>query len=96
MAEDKEIFIEEKGNRKDDVAALNRAKEVRQLTADLMSYMEELRGTMEEITGGRDEATNQLIGKKDYDSPGLYHIVLNMNRFSLEQACELICEMTQV
>ena len=59
--------VEEKGNRKDDVAALNRAKEVRQLTADLMSYMEELRGTMEEITGGRDEATGQLLGKKDYD-----------------------------
>ena len=59
--------VEEKGNRKDDVAALDRAKEVRQLTADLMSYMEELRGTMEEITGGRDEATGQLLGKKDYD-----------------------------
>ena len=59
--------VEEKGNRKDDVAALDRAKEVRQLTAELMSYMESLRTDMETITGGRDEATGQLIGKQDYD-----------------------------
>ena len=33
------------------------------------------------------------LGKEDYDNPGLYHLVLNMNRFSLEQACTLICKM---
>jgi len=30
------------------------------------------------------------LGKKDYDSPGLYHMVLNMNRFTLEQASAMI------
>ena len=33
------------------------------------------------------------LGKEDYDNPGLYHLVLNMNRFSLEQASTLICKM---
>jgi cytidylate kinase len=33
------------------------------------------------------------LGKEDYENPGLYHLVLNMNRFSLEQASTLICKM---
>jgi len=33
------------------------------------------------------------LGKEDYDNPGLYHLVINMNRFSLEQASTLICQM---
>ena len=33
------------------------------------------------------------LGKKDYDSPSLYHLVLNMSRFSLEKATKLICSM---
>jgi cytidylate kinase len=33
------------------------------------------------------------LGKKDYDSPSLYHITLNMSRFSLEKASKLICGM---
>ena len=36
------------------------------------------------------------LGKEDYDNPGLYHLVLNMNRFSLEKACEMICSMIKV
>ena len=35
------------------------------------------------------------LGKEDYDNPGLYHMVINMNRFSLEQACALICKMVK-
>ena len=34
------------------------------------------------------------FGKEDYDSPDLYHLVLNMSRLNLEKACELICELT--
>jgi cytidylate kinase len=30
------------------------------------------------------------LGKKDYDNPALYHLVLNMGRFSLESALKLI------
>jgi len=35
------------------------------------------------------------LGKEDYDNPGLYHLVLNMNRFSLEQASTLVCKMIE-
>lgn len=33
------------------------------------------------------------IGKTDYDRPSLYHMVLNMNRVSLDKALELICAL---
>ena len=32
------------------------------------------------------------LGKEDYDNPKLYHLVINMNRFSLEQPCDLVCK----
>jgi cytidylate kinase len=35
------------------------------------------------------------LGKEDYDNPGLYHLVINMNRFNLEQATALICKMVK-
>ena len=35
------------------------------------------------------------LGKEDYDNPKLYHLVINMNRFSLEQANELVCNMVK-
>jgi cytidylate kinase len=31
------------------------------------------------------------LHKTDYDKPSLYHLVLNMNRISLDQAQEMIC-----
>jgi len=33
------------------------------------------------------------IGKKDYDNPGLYHLVLNMNRLDLPMAERLVCQL---
>jgi len=33
------------------------------------------------------------IHKKDYDHPGLYHLVLNMNRLDLNMAENLVCQM---
>jgi len=36
------------------------------------------------------------LGKKDYDNPSLYHMVLNMNRLTLEQAKEIICDTIKV
>jgi cytidylate kinase len=33
------------------------------------------------------------LGKKDYDSSSLYHLVINMSRFSLEKAAKLVCNM---
>lgn len=40
----------------------------------------------------RDNLYSRL-GKKDYDSPGLYHLVLNMNRLKMDQALELVCNL---
>jgi len=36
------------------------------------------------------------LGKRDYDNPSLYHMVLNMNRLTLEQAKEIICDTIKV
>lgn len=33
------------------------------------------------------------LGKQDYDSPSLYHMVLNMSRLSRQQAFEMICRL---
>ena len=33
------------------------------------------------------------LGKQDYDNPELYHVVLNMNRLSLEQAKAMVLEL---
>ena len=33
------------------------------------------------------------IHKKDYDNPGLYHLVLNMNRIDLTMAEHLVCQL---
>ena len=35
------------------------------------------------------------LGKKDFDSPSLYHVVLNMSRFSLEKASQLVCDLVR-
>ena len=42
----------------------------------------------------RDNLYSRL-GKKDYDSPSLYHLVLNMNRLNMDQALELVCQLTE-
>jgi cytidylate kinase len=31
--------------------------------------------------------------KEDYDNPSHYHLVLNMNKISLNKACDLICKL---
>jgi cytidylate kinase len=33
------------------------------------------------------------LGKTDYDSPALYHLVLNMSKVSLEKAFQLVCHL---
>ena len=33
------------------------------------------------------------LHKTDYEKPGLYHLVLNMNKISLDEARELICSL---
>lgn len=36
------------------------------------------------------------LGKKDYDNPSLYHLVLNMHRLDLKLAVNLVCQMMNV
>ena len=33
------------------------------------------------------------LGKKDYDNPSLYHLVLNMGRLSMEKAVRAVCNL---
>ncbi len=33
------------------------------------------------------------FGRTDYDQPGLYHMVFNMNRVKLEEAVQVVCQM---
>ncbi|RLC21260.1 MAG: cytidylate kinase-like family protein [Deltaproteobacteria bacterium] len=35
------------------------------------------------------------FGKKDYDHPDLYHLVLNMSKVSLKVACEVVCKLVE-
>ena len=35
------------------------------------------------------------IGKEDYDSPGLYHLVLNMSRIDLDTALRIVMSMVE-
>ncbi len=65
--------VKEKGDRVEDVAALDKAKKVRSMTSELLSEMRQLRDTMVIITGGRDE-NGQIIGAKDYDIVGNYMV----------------------
>ena len=43
----------------------------------------------------RRSALYGRLGKTDYNDPYLYHLVLNMGRFSLEEARELVCHLVQ-
>jgi cytidylate kinase len=48
------------------------------------------------IVGAEDRRRATLykrLGKKDYDAPELYDLVLNMGRLNLETACSLACKL---
>ena len=56
--------VDKKGNRADDKKALDKAQQVREMTHEVLEYMNGLRKEFVEITGGRDE-NGQLVGAKD-------------------------------
>jgi cytidylate kinase len=35
------------------------------------------------------------LGKRDFDEPLLYHLVLNMGRVGMESACDLVCRLAE-
>jgi cytidylate kinase len=50
------------------------------------------------IVGHEDKRRLSLyhrLGKQDYDSPALYHMVLNMSRLTLKDAFQLVCTMVE-
>ncbi len=61
-----EAQVNKRNNLPEEVAILNIAKEVRQETDKVMTYMRDLKEKMVEITGGYDE-NGGLVGAKDYD-----------------------------
>lgn len=65
--------VDEKGNRPDDVAVLNRAEEVRSKTDELVKYVTELKDEIVTISGGIDEG--RIVGAKDMEKMANYMIV---------------------
>jgi len=75
-----EATVDKAGNRPSDVAVLNKAKQVRKLTAETISKMEsQFREKFVEITGGRDQVTGKINGWKNYDRVGAYMLPENDN-----------------
>ena len=65
--------VEKKGNKASDVSVLNRAKEAHDLTNDMLAFLSQMRETIIEKTGGKDE-DGSLKGAKDYDKQMAYTI----------------------
>lgn len=65
--------VNEKGNRKNDVDVLNRAKDVRAKTDAVISYVDKLKSEIIELTGGMEEG--RLVGTKDMEKMANYMIV---------------------
>ncbi|MEM1136084.1 MAG: gliding motility protein GldM [Bacteroidota bacterium] len=63
--------VEKKGNKARDKDVLNRAKQAHDITNDMLSYLTDMRETIIEKTGGRDE-DKSLVGAKDYDKQMAY------------------------
>jgi gliding motility-associated protein GldM len=57
--------VEEAGDREEDVAVLNKAQEVRAKTNEVVSKLDEYRGTFVNITGGREESGEYKGGKNE-------------------------------
>jgi gliding motility-associated protein GldM len=69
-------IVEEKGERKDDLAVLDRARKVREATNQVIQYSRTLKSDLIEYTGGVDEEGN-LNGAKDMDKIATYMIRQN-------------------
>jgi len=61
-----EAEVKKKGDRPQDLKALDKAKKVREMTAAMMTELRALKEEFVAITGGRDDNGN-LVGAKDYD-----------------------------
>ena len=62
----------------------------------MMEHYDLSRTKAEQVVNREDKRRMNLyrkLGKTDYDDSSLYHLVLNMNRISLEQAKKLVCNL---
>ena len=66
-------MVEEKGNRKDDLAVQKEAQEVRQKTNGIISYMNKLKAEIVKESGGVDE-DGKLVGAKNMEKIAIYMI----------------------
>ncbi len=66
--------VEEKGNRAQDMAVLKKAQNVRNETAKLIDYADQIKREIVEYTGGLDE-DNKLVGARDMDKIATLMIV---------------------
>jgi len=73
-----ENAVEESGKRPDDVKILNKAKEIREKTREMVAELKTYKETFIEITGGYDE-NGDMKGKTDYDKVGNYMMPENKN-----------------
>jgi gliding motility-associated protein GldM len=73
-----ENAVEESGSRPDDVKILDKAKEIRQKTRDMIAELKSYKDTFIEITGGYSE-DGEMQGKTDYDKVGNYMMPENEN-----------------
>ena len=66
-------MVDEKGNRDDDVAVLNKAEHVRAKTDEIISYMNKLKAEIVTTSGGKDE-DGKLVGAKNMEKIAIYMI----------------------
>ncbi len=62
----------------------------------LMEHYDYSKNRAARVVNSEDKRRANLyskLGKQDYDSPSLYHLVINMSRFTLKQALKLVCDM---
>jgi len=62
----------------------------------MMANYEQSKSRAIQVVKSEDKRRKNLyhkLGKSDYDSPFLYHLVLNMSKVNLEQSLKLVCKL---
>ena len=78
-----ETTVDEAGNREQDVAVLDKARQVREATNKVIEYTNELKEKMIEVSGGLDEDGN-LMGAQDMDKIANFMINKKENGIELK------------
>lgn len=76
--------VEKRGNRADDMTILQKARDVRAKTQQIVTYCDSLKSTMVKITGGYDENHN-IVGAKDQE--GVANLMINQSKGAELKKC---------